>query len=128
MSSSALPMLAEHSSAALDSAYVASERASLIRLDSVVTQYLAEDSCLFLKIDTQGFEWQVLDGATETLKHAQGVLLELSLIPLYEGQKLWLEIIERMNTQGFTLWTLQRGFTNQRTGRTLQIDATFIRQ
>ena len=83
---------------------------------------------ILLKIDTQGFEWQVLDGAEETLSKCQGVLCELSLVPLYEGQRLWLEVIERLNSMGFTLWGVQSGgFTDDQNGRTLQIDAIFFR-
>lgn len=127
VSSSVLPMLDAHSSAAVGSAYVASERAPLIRLDSVAESYLTPDSRPFIKIDTQGFESQVLDGAAKTLQLARGVLLELSLVPLYEGQALWLAMIQRMADQGFTLWAIQRGFTDPRTGRSLQADGIFIR-
>jgi len=128
VSSSVLPMLDAHSSAAVGSAYVASERAQLTRLDSVAPTYLSAHARPFIKIDTQGFESQVLDGATETIKRAHGVLLELSLVPLYEGQTLWQEMIQRMADQGFTLWAIQKGFTDPRTGRSLQVDAIFLRQ
>lgn len=127
VSSSILRMLESHSSVASESTYISSESTPLVRLDSIATQYLKSSSKLFLKIDTQGFEWQVLDGATNLLKEARGVLIELSLIPLYEDQKLWLAMIERMGMEGFTLWSIQRGFTDELTGRTLQVDAIFIR-
>jgi len=127
VSSSVLPMLESHSTAALGSAYVSAEKAPIVRLDSVSKQYLTPESRPFIKIDTQGFEWQVLDGAVETLKFAQGVLLELSLTPLYGGQKLLREMIDRMETYGFTLWAIQKGFTDPVSGRSLQIDAIFIR-
>ena len=81
----------------------------------------------FLKIDTQGYEWQVLDGARESLSQCQGVLCELSLVPLYEGQCLWMEMIQRLESGGFTLWSIQKGFTDLRDGRTLQVDAIFLR-
>lgn len=128
VSSSVLQMLDAHSSAASGSAYVATERTPMIHLDSVAPSYLKTNSRLFIKIDTQGYEWQVLDGATEILKDARGVLLELSLISLYEGQKLWLELIQRMEIEGFTLWAIQKGFTDPRTGRSLQVDGIFLRQ
>jgi hypothetical protein len=82
----------------------------------------------FIKIDTQGFEWQVLEGASETLKNATGVLCELSLVPLYEGQRLWLEIVERLKLEGFTLWSLQQVFCDKRSGRSLQVDAIFFKE
>ena len=128
VSSSILPMLDTHSLACAASAYVSSETSPMSRLDSISSQYLCSDSRVFIKIDTQGFEWQVLDGALDTLKRAQGVLLEISLVPLYSGQKLWHDIINRMENDGFTLWSIQKGFTDPHSGRTLQLDAIFLRQ
>jgi FkbM family methyltransferase len=128
VSSSVLPMLQSHSSAAVGSAYIASERVPISSLDSVADKYLAPNSNLFIKIDTQGYEWQVLDGAHETLKRAKGLLCELSLVPLYEGQRLWRDIIDRLDAEGFALWALQKGFTDPRTGQSLQMDAIFLRR
>ena len=127
VSSSILPMMATHTSAALDSAYIAKERTPLASLDTFANQYLSNNSRLFLKIDTQGYEWQVLDGAFDTLTLAHGVLLEVSLMPLYEGQHLWGDILDRMESLGFTLWAVQRGFTDPISGRTLQLDIIFLR-
>ena len=127
VSSSVLPMLESHSSAASGSSYVSSESVPVCTLDSVAREYIYDDSNYFIKIDTQGFEWEVLNGACDMLKYASGVQLELSLVPLYDGQRLWREIIQRMDEDGFTLWALQRGFTDRRDGRTLQIDAIFFR-
>ena len=91
VSSSVLPMTEAHSSAAADSAYIASEQVPIYRLDAIAPDYLSATGRHFIKMDTQGFEWQVLDGASDTLQRAQGVLCELSLVPLYEGQRLWFE-------------------------------------
>ena len=69
-SSSILPMLDSHATAAAGSAYVGAERAPISRLDSVASTYLgsARRHRYIVKIDTQGFEWQVFDGAAETLQ------------------------------------------------------------
>jgi len=128
VSSSVLPMLELVSSAAVGSAYVASESVPISRLDGIANRYLTPDSNLFIKIDTQGYEWQVLDGARETLNLAKGVLCELSLVPLYEGQRLWRDIVNRLDEEGFILWALQKGFTDPRTGQTLQMDGIFLRR
>ena len=127
VSSSVLPMLDLHKSSEEDSSYVGTERTPIAKLDTVIPAYLSSDSRFFLKIDTQGFEWQVLDGATETLKNTQGVLCELSLEPLYEGQRPWREMIDRLEAAGFTLWAIQKGFTDKKNGRSMQIDAIFLR-
>lgn len=127
VSSSVLPMMEAHSSAAEGSAYVEIEKTPIFKLDSVASSYLTQSRRPFLKIDTQGYEWQVLDGAREILSMVQGVLCELSLVSLYEGQRLWMDMIQRLESEGFTLWSIHKGFTDPRDGRTLQIDATFFR-
>jgi hypothetical protein len=127
VSSSILPMLAAHSSAAPESDYLGHESAPLITLDSVAPPYLDGAQAPFLKIDTQGYEWQVLDGALATLPKVRGIQIELSLIPLYEGQHLWRESIERLEAEGFTLWRLQPAFDDPANGRTLQWDGLFFR-
>jgi FkbM family methyltransferase len=128
VSSSVLAMHPSHAEAALGSAYVSSEKVPIKMLDGITSQYLNCSSKLFIKIDTQGFEWQVLDGAAETLRRAQGLICELSLIPLYEGQKLWRDVIDRLDQEGFILWALQKGFTDPRTGQSLQMDGIFLRR
>lgn len=126
-SSSILPMLEAHRSAAPESAYQGKETVPIKTLDAVAGQYLKGARAAFLKIDTQGFEWQVLDGARKALPHIKGILVELSLVPLYEGQHLWSEVIERLETEGFTLWAFKPVFYDRATGRTLQVDGIFYR-
>lgn len=126
-SSSILPMLDAHTAAADNSAYVALETVPIARLDAVAGPYLDGCAAPFLKIDTQGFEKHVLDGASAILPRLRGVLSELSLVPLYEGQPLWLDMLSRMKEEGFTLWRIQPGFTDPRDGRTLQVDAIWFR-
>ena len=126
-SSSILPMMESHQSAAPESAYLGKENVTVRTLDEVARQYLKDARAPFLKIDTQGFEWQVLDGAVDTLPHIKGILVELSLIPLYEGQHLWREMIDRLEAEGFTLWAFKQAFSDQNQGRTLQVDGIFYR-
>jgi len=126
-SSSILPMLESHRSAAPESAYEGKEIAPIKTLDSVARQYLKDSQAPFLKIDTQGFEWLVLDGARDTLPQIKGILVELSLVPLYEGQHLWRKVIDRRETEGFTLWAFKPGFSDQASGRSLQVDGIFYR-
>jgi FkbM family methyltransferase len=126
-SSSVLEMLESHSDAAPESAYVGSEKTPLRRLDSMAPDYLREDSRLFIKVDTQGYEDQVLKGAEHLLPKAVGLQLELSLVPLYKGQCLFAEMVARCKALGFNLWTMSPVFSDSRTGRLLQVDAIFFR-
>jgi FkbM family methyltransferase len=127
VSSSILTMTTTHSAAAPGSAYIGQEKTSLLTFDSIAHQYLAGSRNPFLKIDTQGFEWRVLSGASETLPTIKGVLCELSLVVLYEGQHLWRDMVDRLEGDGFVLWGLQPGFMDQH-GRNLQTDAIFFRE
>ena len=125
VSSSALPILEEHTGNAPDSRYIGKEKVPVITLDAC--QLFARDGNIFLKVDTQGYEQQVLDGATELLKSLRGVQLEMSLAPLYEGQADFVGLIDQMQKSGFDIWALNPGFANRETGRLLQADGTFFR-
>ena len=127
VSSSILPMMETHRMVAKDSGYVGSVRADIFRLDSISREFIAPEKKYFIKIDTQGYEWNVLDGATQTLDGASGVLCELSLVALYDGQRLWNDLMDRLTKNGFNLWSVQPGFSNYELGRTLQLDAVFFR-
>lgn len=127
VSSSVLGMLDAHALAAPDSRYASAVRVPLRRLDDVVDGHLRPDATVFLKVDTQGYEDQVLSGAPRLLGRAVGVQLELSLVPLYAGQRLYDEMLARMSALGLSLWSVASGFVDPRNGRMLQVDATFFR-
>jgi FkbM family methyltransferase len=56
---------------------------------------------ILLKIDTQGFEQQVLQGGRSALPMMKGVLLELPVVHLYEGAWRLHEAIAFMEAAGF---------------------------
>ena len=126
-SSSILPMLKSHVSAAPNSAYMGTEIVPITTLDEVIGAYTKGFQNILLKVDTQGFEWEVLNGATKTQPHLRGILIELSLVELYKGQHLWNELMDRLKGNGFTLWSLQSGFVDPINGQTLQVDGLFFR-
>jgi FkbM family methyltransferase len=127
VSSSVLPMLAQHADAAPESQYIGSEKVPLVRLDSVASDYVTSAKSVFLKIDTQGFEAAVLRGAPQLLQKCRAVQLEMSLTPLYGGQELWDYFVRELTNMGFQLWTVLPGFVEASTGRSLQFDAIFVR-
>jgi len=128
VSSSILDILPAHVESANQSQYVRKESVPIRRLDSIANDIIAPSETIFLKIDTQGFEKEVLAGAKDLLKNVSGVLCELSMQPLYEGQALWEEIISDFKKDGFMLWAIQPGFTNSQNGQTLQFDGIFVRK
>jgi FkbM family methyltransferase len=124
-SSSILPMLDSHLSAAPYSGYLSSEKTPVRRLDDVLST--PPGARIFLKLDVQGFESQVLAGAPQTLSRALAVQLEMSLVPLYEGEILFQQMCTEMNRLGFDLWDLEPSFRDSATGRLLQVDGVFTR-
>jgi FkbM family methyltransferase len=127
VSSSILNMLESHSKAAPDSSYVGSEKVPLRSLDAMSRDFLQPHSVTFLKIDTQGYEHQVLAGAKDLISQVVGIQLEMSIVPLYEGQKLFPEMCQYLDELGFSIWSLWPGFIEPTTGRLLQVDAVFFR-
>ena len=127
-SSSLLPMLHTHSDAAPDSVYVAKALTKVITLDSVFDRYRTRGEKVFVKIDTQGFEAEVLKGASECLRQVYALELELSLVPLYENQQLYDYFLALLSESGFFLWSLSPVFSDQRTGQSLQVDGVFVRK
>lgn len=81
-----------------------------------------------LKIDTQGFDLEVLRGAVETLAHHRPVVVvELLYLPLYSGQASLDEIQTFMREQGYVLHTLIN-IHNTPEGRIGFADGVFVPQ
>jgi FkbM family methyltransferase len=125
-SSSIKKMTTKHTDAAPNTHCNNTEKTKVKPLDSF-SHYLSSNSPnLFLKIDTQGFELQVLKGAKSILDKTKIVQLELSLVELYEGQELYDKLISYMSEKGFDVWFLDPAFIDPRNGRLLQVDAIFL--
>lgn len=128
VSSSLLPMLDAHEKAAPASAYVGSEKVAVRRLDRLVADHMGDTLLpLFVKIDTQGYEDKVLDGADGILKNVKSLQMELSLVELYAGQQLFGDLVGRMLREGFAIWAIWPGFCDPVSGRMLQVDVVFSR-
>ncbi len=125
-SSSLLPMGSAHTQASPDVGYVGQQTVRVERLDDVVDDYAVPDSRIFLKVDAQGFERQVLAGAAATLDRCRGIQLELSFIPLYEGGILIDEAIALVYDAGFRMVGVEQGWAAE-SGQMLQADGVFFR-
>ena len=56
------------------------------------------------------------------------LLLEMSLLPLYEGQRLWKDILDRLEREGFVLWQIPPGLSDPTSGQSLRFDEVFYRK
>lgn len=60
----------------------------------------------FIKLDTQGYELEVLKGGAKTLQSAQMVLMEVSLLGIYKEAPLVDEVISFMKSHNFILYDI----------------------
>jgi FkbM family methyltransferase len=128
-SSSLLPMLAAHVASAPESQYISQDIISICSLDDSVIPSLGPNDKLWLKIDAQGYEAEVLKGATRLMPRVSALEIELSLVPLYQGQLLIGEMIAMLYQLGFRLVCVapKPVFCESETGYSLQIDGTFVK-
>jgi FkbM family methyltransferase len=127
-SSSLLPIASRHVEAAPDSAYVCQQAVTVARLDSTASDILGPTDLIYLKLDVQGCEKEVLSGARETLSQVVLVEAELSLCTLYEGQAPYYELMQILDGLGYDPVALHNEFVEPGTGRILQINAMFERR
>lgn len=128
VSSSVLPMRPEHVDAAPQSRYVDQQTVDVERLDEIAIGLIPASASLLLKIDTQGYEMEVLKGAEGLLHRAVAIQLELSLVPLYDGAPSFLEMISLLESKGYDLFNFVPAFKDKRIGRLLQVDGFFVRR
>lgn len=126
-SSSLLDMLPSHVASAPGTAYVGSEEVRVVPLEAVFREHHAPGARCLLKLDVQGFEQRILDAGEACLAEVTALQLELSLIQLYAGESLLEETLAFLRGRGFIPAMLERTFTDQASGHTLQVDGVFVR-
>jgi FkbM family methyltransferase len=62
----------------------------------------------FIKLDTQGSELEILEGAGECLDSVIGIEIEVEFAPVYQGQPLFPEVDTFLRSKGFELHDLNR--------------------
>lgn len=77
----------------------------VLRLDTFFAEHPDLLRRTYVKIDTQGFELEVLRGAGDMLKRMLVVQAEIALIHTYAGEQDWLSTIIWLREQGFEVAT-----------------------
>ena len=128
LSSSILPMTSIHLENKNNSFYISKEKVQILRLDSIFDKLRIHNENTFLKLDVQGYESKVLFGATNSLKIIKGLMLEVSIVELYKGEELWLDIISKIVQMNFEPYLIERGFYDKKKNKVLQLDLVFFRK
>lgn len=128
VSSSLLEMTRAHTDAAASSVKLREHRVTTRRLDEVLPALTSSEN-IYLKLDVQGAEKMVLEGAAESLRGPiKGLQMEMSLASLYDGQALASELHEAVQEYGFELWDIVPGFRDPHTHRLLQYDGIYFKR
>lgn len=108
---------------------VRQEKAPIHRLDSIIDQYIPERGArILLKIDTQGYEKEVIDGAAETLRRIAGLKIEIPLYAIYENSRFtFYDILDFTRENGFQPYSFHVEGVDLHTGRVNTIDGVFFR-
>jgi len=125
--SSLLPMRPDMVSLLSSARTYTSETVQRARLDHVFDTYTQAHDRIFLKLDTQGHDLSVLEGATGVLDRISGVQTELAIETVYVGEPDWLTAIKYIQTRGFRPVYFIPGYFNKRTARLFSMDGVFVR-
>ena len=83
---------------------VRSEVVAIRTVDEILgTKEMEGFSSIFLKMDTQGFDGEVLKGASTSLSRIGALQSEVSCIPIYENMTDWLTSLKKFDEQGFSV-------------------------
>lgn len=100
------------------------ETVGVTRLDEVFASF--PKGRAFLKIDTQGFEQQVLMGASGCLSEFLGIQMELPIVHLYEGTWRFHEAVAYMDELGFEISNIAPvNYDRADSMSLLEVDCTF---
>lgn len=102
------------------------ERVPVTTVDEVFEDAVRGASAVFLKVDTQGFDLEVIRGAASSLPRIPVLQVELALQRSYEGQPGYLDVLAELATLGFAPAQLAPTFCDSR-GRIVECDCVLVR-
>lgn len=88
------------------------------------TPFAAPD---LIKIDVQGGELDVLRGGTEVMRHAEAIILEVSIVDEYVGAPIFHEVQTYMADHGFRVYDICTIWRNVPRKCMNQMDVIFVR-
>lgn len=128
-SSSLLGMHKNQTDLAPVAAYQDTEKIQIKRLDEVITPDIAKGyKSIYLKIDVQGYELNVLEGAKAILPYINVIQAEISFVTLYEQGPLYNEVISKLDELGFELFTILPELKDPKDGRLMQGEGIFVKK
>jgi FkbM family methyltransferase len=107
---------------------IGTETVALRRLDDALADFVAPGETPFLKLDTQGAERAILDGAAGVLDRFPAIQAEMSLVALYEGGGPFEDVFDILRAHGYRMEMTAPVTFDKALGRQVEIDAVFVRR
>lgn len=102
------------------------EKVEIVKLDDLFIKNEIEEKSIALKIDVQGFEMDVLKGASNLLKKTSLIDIELPISNVYKGGSDLVQVVNWLKEHNFQLCSLQ---TERWTGfGAADVDSLFLRR
>lgn len=127
VSSSILNDLPQLTESAPEAKFVSKEKIQVKKIDTIFNELGLFDKQIYLKIDTQGYENMVIEGAKNSLNHIKGIQIEMSLIPTYQGAITFEEMTDKLKKNNFKTTSIESGYYDKKTGNLLEIDGVFFK-
>lgn len=120
--SSFLNMTDELKSLAPDQKVIRKESVEMVSLTDFYNEHALDHKRIFLKIDVQGFELNVIKGSKAILDKIVGIKLEASIVKQYVEEPDLYEILPYLKSLGFSVYKFEEGWRNPVTKELLQVD------
>lgn len=96
---------------------------TLKTIDTLMADLPAVD---FMKLDTQGYELEILKGASRLMPTAQAILLEVALIEINRGGPLLHDVVAFMKERGFVTYDVVEIHPRLKDRATGRVDLMFV--
>jgi len=108
-------------------ATIGREMVKLRTLRSIIEEHYPRGNRLFLKIDAQGYEKKILEGAVDQLNKVVGIRIELSIVRSYAGEPLICEMLPYLYELGYRVCAIDEAWSDRTTQEVYQVDAILFR-
>ena len=73
------------------------------------------------------FKYIIL-GGSKVLSDVTDLMVKTSIAKLYKNEESFFEIINLIKKLDFSIWSIERGFTNKKSGQVFQLDIIFTKK
>lgn len=127
LSSSIFELDSYHKIAAPNVTFIKKEKIKILKLSQILETSRYKQ--IFVKIDTQGYEFEVLKSINKkTFNCIYSFEIETNLVTSYQNITLFEDIIKFLRNKGFKPMRIESGFGMPNFGQQLQADILFVKE